>query len=134
MEIKYPVSAVGPVRVYAFPVAAGAVIQKGRIVCCNHNGFAVPAADAPGYVVVGVAKHSVDNSGGGNGDEWITVYRKGLFEFDAVSITQAMVRTSMYVIDDHTIDDAAGQSYFVRVGSLMRFISATRGVVSIIDY
>ena len=131
MEIKYPVSAVEPGRVYSFPVAAGAVIQKGRLVGRSSTGFALPALDGPGYTFLGVARHSVDNSEGENGDKWITLYLRGLFEFDAISLAQTLVGYSMFAENDYTMAHSSITTYDVRIGRLIKFISETRGVVDI---
>ncbi len=114
-----------------YPVAAGAKIYAGSLVCVNADGFAVPAADTSGYVFVRVALEQVDNSAGANGAKSIRVRREGVFEFDAASITQAMVGDPMYVVDDHTFDDAAGPTNDIKVGLLVKFASATKGWIDI---
>jgi predicted RecA/RadA family phage recombinase len=114
-----------------YPVAAGAKIYAGSLVCVNADGFAVPAADTSGYVFVGVALEQMDNSAGANGAKSLRVRREGVFEFDAASITQAMVGGPMYVVDDHTFDDAAGPTNDIKVGLLVKFASATKGWIDI---
>lgn len=115
-----------------FPVAAGTKIFAGSLVCVNADGFAVPAADTSGYVFVGVALEQVDNSAGANGAKSLRVRREGVFEFDAASITQAMVGDPMYVVDDHTFDDAAGPTNDIKVGLLVKYASTTKGWIDII--
>ena len=114
-----------------YPVAAGAKIYAGSLVCVNADGFAVPAADNSDYVFVGVALEQMDNSAGANGAKSLRVRREGVFEFDAASITQAMVGDPMYVVDDHTFDDAAGPTNDIKVGLLVKFASATKGWIDI---
>lgn len=114
-----------------FPVAANGKIYAGSLVCANTNGYAVPAADTAGYKFLGVAMEQVDNTGGANGAKKVRVRRTGVFEFDALSITQAMVGSSMYVVDDHTIDDASGPVNDIRVGMLVKYVSDTKGWVDI---
>jgi len=114
-----------------YPVAAGAKVFAGSLVCVNADGFAVPAADTSGYVFVGVALEQVDNSSGANGAKSLRVRRGGVFEFDAASITQAMVGDPMYAVDDHTFDDAAGPTNDIKVGILVKFASATKGWIDI---
>lgn len=114
-----------------YPAAAGAKVFAGSLVCVNADGFAVPAADTSGYVFVGVALEQVDNSAGANGAKSLRVRREGVFEFDAASITQAMVGDPMYVVDDHTFDDAAGPTNDIKVGLLAKFASATKGWIDI---
>lgn len=114
-----------------FPVAANSKIYSGSMVCANTDGYAVAAADSVGFKFLGVALEQVDNAEGAAGAKVVRLRRTGVFEFDAVSITQAMVGTSMYVSDDHTIDDSAGPTYDNRVGMLVKYVSPTKGWVDI---
>lgn len=114
-----------------FPVATNTKVYAGSLVCVNSNGYIVPAADSPNFTFVGVALEQVDNGTGSNGDKSIRVRRTGVFEFNAVSITQAMVGSAMYAADDQTFDDAAGLTNDVKVGILTRYVSATKGWIDI---
>jgi hypothetical protein len=114
-----------------FPVAANNKIYSGSLVCADTDGYAVPAQDSPGLKFLGVALEQVDNTEGASGAKIVRVRCAGVFEFDAASITQAMVGTSMYVTDDHTIDDGGGPSYDIRVGILVKYVSPTKGWVDI---
>ena len=114
-----------------YPVAASTKIYAGSLVCVNADGFAVTAADTSGYVFVGVALEQVDNSAGANGAKNVRIRREGVFEFDAASITQAMVGDPMYAVDDHTFDDAAGPTNDIKVGLLVKYASATKGWIDI---
>ena len=114
-----------------FPVAANSKIYAGSLVCANTSGYAVPAADTAGLRFLGVALEQADNTGGANGAKSVRLRRSGAFEFDAASITQAMVGTAMYVVDDHTIDDAAGPVNDIRVGVLVKYVADTKGWVDI---
>jgi hypothetical protein len=115
----------------AYAVAAAVKIYAGSLVCADADGFAVPAADTSGYRLAGVALEQVDNSGGADGAKSVRVRRHGIFEFDATSITQAMVGDPMYAVDDHTFDDAAGPTNDVKVGVLVKYGSATKGWIDI---
>jgi hypothetical protein len=114
-----------------YPVAASTRIYAGSLVCVNAAGYAVPAADTSGYRFAGVAMEQVDNSAGADGATQVRVRRAGVFEFDAASITQAMVGEAMYAVDDHTFDDAAGPDNDVRVGTLVKYVAATQGWIDI---
>jgi len=114
-----------------FPVAANAKIFAGSLVCANTSGYAAPAADAVGFKFVGVALEQVDNTGGANGAKKVRLRRAGVFEFDAASITQAMVGTAMFVVDDHTVDDAAGPTNDIQVGVLVKYVADTKGWIDI---
>jgi hypothetical protein len=114
-----------------YPVATNMKIYAGSLVCINAAGYAAPAADTTGYRFAGVAMEKVDNSAGSNGSETVKLRRAGVFEFDAVSITQAMVGTDMFATDDHTFDDAAGPTNDIKVGRLVKYVSATKGWIDI---
>jgi hypothetical protein len=111
-----------------YPVAANTKIYAGSLVCISAAGYAVPAADTSGYRFAGVALEQVDNSDGGKN---VRLRRAGVFEFDAVSITQDMVGAAMYAADDHTFDDAAGPTNDIKVGLLVKYVSATKGWIDI---
>jgi len=111
-----------------YPVAANTKIYAGSLVCIDAAGYAVPAADTSGYRFAGVALEQVDNSDGG---KHVRLRRTGVFEFDAVSITQDMVGAAMYAADDHTFDDAAGPTHDIKVGLLVKYVSATKGWIDI---
>lgn len=112
-------------RYFEVPVAATTKIYAGSLVAVNSSGYAVPAADTASFKVVGVASKQADNSTGAAGAINVEV-QSGLFEFAASSITQAMVGTVMYVVDDQTFDDALGTNG-IKAGLLVRYISATSG-------
>ena len=114
-----------------YPVAANTKIYAGSLVCNNAAGYAAPAADTSGYQLAGVALEQVDNSDGSDGGKTVRLRRTGVFEFDAVSISQSMVGLLMYAADDHTFDDAAGLTNDVKVGLLVKYVSATKGWIDI---
>jgi hypothetical protein len=114
-----------------YPVAANTKIYAGSLVCVSATGYAVPAADTSGYRFAGVAMEQVDNSDGSDGGKNVRLRRAGVFEFDAVSISQDMVGTAMYVADDHTFDDADGPTNDIKVGLLVKYVSATKGWIDI---
>lgn len=114
----------------AFPVKALAEIFAGAMVCIEGaSGYAIPAADAAGNQFIGIATEYALGTAA-NGGKWVTVRRRGVFDFDASSITQAMVGDIMYVVDDATFDETdPGNS--VICGKLVEFISTTRGRIDI---
>lgn len=114
-----------------YPVAAATKIYAGSLVCVDGNGFAVPAADSSGYRFVGAAMEQVDNGSGANGDQVVRLRRTGVFEFDAASITPAMVGDAVYAVDDHTFDDASGPANDIKVGVLVKYVSAAKGWIDI---
>jgi len=113
----------------SYLIAASTKILKGTMVAANATGFLVSASDAASLKVVGVADATVDNTAGADGALSVNV-RKGTFRFAASSITQAMVGTIMYVVDNQTFDDAVGTNG-VKAGRLVEFISTTEGWIEI---
>jgi len=94
------------------PMAAGAVIYAGSIVCVDADGYAVPGADTADYSVAGICKDdpanpgvgSFDNSGGDDGDAHVCVWRVGRFRLDCHRTpTQDMLGACVYVVDDQTV-------------------------------
>ena len=109
----------------AYPVKDGAKIFAGSLVAIQADGHAVPASDAAATKVVGLAIATVDNTAGADGDLLVRV-ESGLFLLPATSITQAMVGSVMYVVDDQTFDDVLGTNG-VKAGRLLEFVSTTEG-------
>lgn len=92
-------------RLVPLKVAADVVIFMGAMVAVNAAGYAVPAEDTAGLVVIGVAQQFVDNLGGGDGGQTVRV-QKGVFGLpnSAVNaVTQADVGRDAYVEDDGTV-------------------------------
>ena len=114
-----------------FPVAAATKIYAGSMVCVNAGGYAVPAADTSGYRFAGVALEQVDNTAGVDGVIMIRLRRSGVFEFDAAALTQAKVGDAMYAVDDQTFADTAGVTNHIKVGALVKYVSATKGWIDI---
>ncbi len=113
-------------RVSVYPVYQSVTIYAGSLVCVNSSGYAVPAADDAGNRFIGVARHQADNSGGSSGDITVEVWREGVFDFAATSISQADVGSDMYVVDDQTFDET-DPGNAIKCGKLEEYISATRG-------
>lgn len=113
----------------AYPVKDGVKIYAGSMVAVQVDGHAKPASDSANERIVGVAKATVDNSAGADGDLWVVV-EEGLFLFNATSITQAMLGQIMYVVDDNVFDETLGTNG-VKAGRLMEFVSATSGWIFI---
>ena len=90
--------------VTAHPVAVGANIFKGSIICANQYGYAVPGADEEGYVVIGVALEGADNSQGADGHISVRVQTLGVFSFGTSSVVpQAHLGAFLCVVDDQTL-------------------------------
>ena len=114
-----------------FPVAAATKIYAGSMVCINAGGYVAPAADTSGYSFAGVAMEQVDNTAGADGVITIRLRRSGVFEFNAAALTQAKVGDAMYAVDDQTFADTTGVTNHIKVGTLVKYVSATNGWIDI---
>lgn len=114
-----------------YPVLNDTTIYKGSLVCLDSTGYAIPAADTSGLSgVIGIADEQVASpSTDSDGDKKIRIRSGEIYDFVATSITQAMLGTVMYVVDDQTFDDAAGATNEIAAGILVEYISATRGKI-----
>lgn len=90
----------------SFPVAAGELIEQGKIVMLNATGFALEGATATGQKMVGMALETVDNSTGADGDLSVEVFR-GLSRWASGTagdaIDRADIGATVYIIDDETV-------------------------------
>lgn len=112
----------------AYLVKASTTVYKGAMVALDANGFLVPATNAASQKVAGVAGETVVQ--GASATLFCRVDTNRTFYFNATSITQAMVGTTMYVVDDNTFDDAVGAASII-AGVLMEYIDATHGAIFI---
>lgn len=102
----------GP-ELIAVPVAAGAVIPAGTIVCANATGFATPGATAATLTYLGMADEAADNTGGADGAVSVRVRRDKAFRWENDSsdpVTQASVGKPCYVSDNQTVAKTNGSS------------------------
>lgn len=111
----------------AIPVEATTQIYKGALVCLNASGYLVDGADTAGLRFAGVAYENV--LGTTQGAKSCRVYPIGRFLLTATSITQAMVGTRMYLVDNGTVDESSTNG--ICVGTLVQYVSATSGWVDI---
>ena len=96
----------------SYPVAAGAVIHGGGIVCANAAGYAVPGGPDASLVFLGRAGQSVDNSAGSDGAAHALVRVNGEFQWksarDANAVTIARIGRTCWILDDETVAGADG--------------------------
>ena len=129
----YATAATGPVNTPArtglkssFGVYTNVIIYAGTMVALNSSGYAVPAANASGYAVVGRASKTIDNrvnnptvASGASNAQKIEVER-GVFGFATDNITVTSVGSVIYVLDDKTVTTTAG-SYATIAGILVDY-------------
>jgi len=110
-----------------FPLAA-VKCYKGGLAMVNAAGFITPAvAEASNAGVRGVFTETIDNSGGSAGDLNAVIEECDVLCV-AVSIAQTDVGTTMYALDDQTIDETQLTNQ-PKVGDLVEYVSATSGWV-----
>jgi hypothetical protein len=93
------------------PVAAGAHIFAGAMVCANATGFATPGATATTLTYLGRAEASVDNTGGADGAQTVIVRRHKSFKWVNSAgdlVTQASLGLPVYIVDDQTVAKTNG--------------------------
>ena len=102
--------------IIALPVAAATTIHGGGLNAVNAAGNVVPAADAAGLKVIGVAEQAVDNSPGAAGDKLADSRRGRAFKFKnsaTNAVAEAHLFTDIYVEDDETVSSAGGTNSIV---------------------
>lgn len=101
----------GEIRQY--PVAASTTIYAGTMVALNSSGYAIPAADTAGLLVIGRAEEYVDNAAGSAGDLTVNC-RKGVFRYansgSAAVDAVADVGKFAFVEDDQTVAETSTHS------------------------
>ena len=103
-----------------YKLAADAVIHHHALVAVNADGYLVPAADAAGQRVVGIASEAMSNTGGQDGERAILVYKGAarLPTTGASPVTQATVGRRAYVHDDEHVV-ASGTSHSIDAGEVI---------------
>jgi hypothetical protein len=107
-----------------YPVAGGAKVYAGSLVCRNATGYAVPGADQTGVKFLGVALEQADNTGGADGAKKVRLRRKGAFEMAASNMALTNLDDPVYVVDDQTVGLAGQTSHQVACGRVAGFVSA----------
>ncbi len=95
--------------VIAYPVQAGAVINKGTFVFVDSTGYARPGrSGVAGDVFVGVAYEAVSNALGAAGALLIRVFKTGSFVFPKSAATALTdLGQPFYAADDQTLTTTA---------------------------
>jgi hypothetical protein len=97
----------------AFPVAAASKILAGAIVALSTaTGYAAKGSTATTLSVVGIAKETVDNTAGANGDLKVPVDRDGWFRVANSAagdlIAAKDIGAVCYLVDDQTVALTSG--------------------------
>jgi hypothetical protein len=105
--------------VVAHGLKAGAHIFKGALVALDSTGYAVPASDTAGLVVMGIALEEADNSAGSDGDVIVRVQARGVFSLAlGGTLDRTSIGRSVYVADDQTVAAVADVTNDIPAGRL----------------
>jgi hypothetical protein len=97
------------------PVKGATHLYPGGLIAINGSGYALPAADTAGLIVIGRNETDADNSGGADGAINTNVSR-GIFKYNnstAHAIAAANVLSTCYVEDDSTVSTNGGTNSIV---------------------
>ncbi len=125
------VKGAGPVQ--SFLVEDNKHIFKGASVVANNAGYAEPATNASGKVLLGIAHEEVDNTEVGHtqGGKSVRVVRGGTLPFTTTDLVQADVGLKCYIEDDDTVNDAGTATQGIVAGIVTEVISATEVLIDI---
>jgi len=93
------------------PVAGGALIHAGALVCANANGLVVEGKTEADLTYLGRAEQYIDNTAGADGAIVLQVRRGVMFQWANAAddpITQASVGKLCYVEDNQTVAKTNG--------------------------
>lgn len=108
-------------------------IFKSALVVANASGYAEPATNASGKVLLGVAYEECDNTltGHSQGGKSVRVFKGGTFPFATADLVQADIGIKCYVTDDDTVDDAGTATQGIIAGVVVEVVLATEVLVDI---
>lgn len=109
-------------ELFQVPVAAGALIPAGTIVCANATGFAVPGSAVATQVYLGRADEMIDNRTGTDGAQMVLVRRGKAYQWandSADAVTQAEMGRDCFVADNQTVSKTDGGGTRPRAGIVL---------------
>jgi hypothetical protein len=111
----------------SFAVENNVHIYKSALVVANNAGYAEPATNASGKVLLGIAYEECDNTlaGHAQGGKSVRVYRGGQFLLTTADLVQADVGLKCYIADDDTVNDAGSATQGIVAGIVTEVVSAT---------
>ncbi|EGG3068904.1 hypothetical protein MOR33_003118 [Salmonella enterica] len=122
-------------KLFAVPIAAGAVIGGGLMVVIDDKGLAHEGKVQAGYRVIGLSDEAYDNSAGKDGEVSALVRRCEAFYFDndtASPVTQVLVGKTCYLKNACTVTATAPTEGSVEVGRVLT-VSPDDGVQVLIE-
>lgn len=122
-------------KLFAVPMAAGAVIGGGLMVVLDDKGLAHEGKAQAGYHVIGLSDEAYDNSAGKDGEVSVLVRRGEAFYFDndtANPVTQVTVGGACWLKNAYTVTATAPAEGSVIVGRVLT-VSPDDGVQVLIE-
>ncbi|MGF2652953.1 hypothetical protein ACQUWL_10390 [Serratia marcescens] len=122
-------------KLFAVPVAAGAVIGGGLLVATDEQGLAHEGQVKTGWHVIGLSDEAADNSAGQDGEVSVMVRRGEAFYFDndpANPVTRVMTGKVCYLKNAYTVTASAPAEGSVTAGRVLT-VSPDEGVQVLID-
>lgn len=116
-------------KVRGIGVAASKTIYEGTLVYLDAGGDATDVKVDANTVFAGIARETVDNSSGADGDKDVEVWTDGVFELTSASLAAADVGVAIYGSDNATTTKTSTGA--PQVGTLVKVISATVGEIAI---
>jgi len=112
-------------------IAAATKIFAGSNVNYGASGLGKKASDTASERYAGVAMETVDNTAGAAAAEYVRVWKEGIFSMNCASATRAWEGKDVYAVDDNLVALAATTTNDVRVGTVVKYVSATEVRVKI---
>lgn len=106
-------------------------VFKGSNVNFGANGYGKKSSDTASESFAGVAMETVDNSDGSAGDKYVRVWAEGVFSMNCSGASRAWEGKDVYAVDDNLVALAATTTNDVRVGKVVKYVSATEVRVKI---
>lgn len=114
----------------SYPVEEATRIYQGTLVYVNAAGYACDVTATGVNAFVGVAVAEADNTSGADGAIEVEVYTEGDFELTGTGFAQTDVGMPIYADDNYATVLSLGATS-VRIGTIVRYVSSTKHVVSI---
>jgi len=112
-------------------LAASTKVFAGSNVNYGASGYAKKASDTASEVFAGVAMETADNSTGSAGDVFVRVWKEGVFSMNCSGADRTWEGKDVYAVDDNLVALAATTTNDVKVGRVVKYVSATEVKVKI---
>lgn len=113
----------------SYPVEESTHIYEGTLVFVNAAGYACDVTATGVNAFVGIAIYEVNNTGADGALE-VEVWTEGDFELTGTGFGQTDVGMPIYADDNYACVVALGATS-VRIGTVVRYVSSTKHIVSI---